>query len=315
MSDISLKSLLEAGVHFGHQVSRWNPKMKPYLFMARNGIHIIDLEQTIPLLHKAYQFVLDQVARGGSVLFVGTKPQAQEVVVQEAQRAGMFYVTHRWLGGMLTNFKTIKQSINKLKDYYARKESGELARLVKREQLQLERQAEKMECSLGGIRDLDGLPTVVIVVDPNRECIALREAKRLGIQVVALADSNCNPDEIDFLIPGNDDAMRSIQLVVTFLADACVLGMERRQVVIQKQREAKEDPSKIGMPRQEERKVGGRGRAYVAERPVPRGGRRKGKGPEVTSAAAPATVVEGEETVAEGETTATLHAASGGSGT
>lgn len=311
MSDISLKSLLEAGVHFGHQVSRWNPKMKPYLYMARNGIHIIDLEQTIPLLHKAYQFVLDQVARGGSVLFVGTKPQAQEVVVQEAQRAGMFYVTHRWLGGMLTNFKTIKQSINKLKDYYVRKESGELARLVKREQLQLERQAEKMECSLGGIRDLDGLPTVVIVVDPNRECIALRESKRLGIPVVALADSNCNPDEIDFLIPGNDDAMRSIQLVVTFLADACVVGMERRQVVIQKQREAKEDP-KAGTPRQEERQVGGRGRAYVAERPAPRGGRRKGKGPEAPTAAAAAVAADGEEAATETEAATTLHAASGG---
>lgn len=272
MEAISLKTLLEAGVHFGHQVSRWNPKMRGFLFGDRGGIHIIDLEQTLPMLHKAYGFIVEQVAHGGSVLFVGTKPQAAEVVEEEAKRCEMYYVNKRWLGGMLTNFRTIKQSIGRLKDYYTRKENGELAKLRKKEQLTMEREAMKVEHSLGGISTMESLPAVVIVVDPNRERIAQREAARLHIPVVGLVDSNCDPDGVDFVIPGNDDAMRSIRLVVQHLADACVEGMSKRREVIQKELAAKPGEGKEadGGARVEERKIGGRGRAYV--------GREEGKG-------------------------------------
>lgn len=269
MEAVSIKALLEAGVHFGHQCSRWDPRMKPYLFTARNGIHIIDLDKTVNLLMKASHFVLEQVARGGSVLFVGTKPQAQEVIEKEATRAGMFYVNQRWLGGMLTNFRTIKQSIDKLKDYYARVENGEMAKLPKKEQILLAREAGKMQKSLGGIRDMDHLPAVVVLVDPRREQTAKLEANRLRIPVVAVADSNCNPGGIDFIIPGNDDAIRSIQLIITQLADACLAGSEKRQAVIRKEVEAKGADEKTG-PGAGERKVGGRGRAYTgAERGRP----------------------------------------------
>jgi small subunit ribosomal protein S2 len=265
MAEVTLKSLLEAGVHFGHQVSRWNPKMRPYLFSARNGIHIINLEQTLPLLQKAFHFVVDRVAHGGMVLFVGTKPQAQVVIQEETARCEMFFVRHRWLGGMLTNFRTIKQSIDKLRSYYERKEKGELAKLHKKEQLQLERGAIKMERSLGGISAMEKLPSVVVVVDPNREHIALREAQRLGIPVVALTDSNCNPDGVDFVIPGNDDAMRSIRLIISHLADACLEGMAKRREVIEKEMAEKGSEEKKPQKRAEERKVGGRGRAYVSK--------------------------------------------------
>ncbi len=269
MGEISLKGLLEAGVHFGHQCSRWNPRMKPFLFTARNGIHIIDLEQTVPMLHKAYHFVLDQVARGGTVLFVGTKPQAQEVIIEESARTEMPYVVHRWLGGMLTNYKTIKQSIDRMRSYQERKEKGELAKLTKKEQLMLERESIKMERSFGGIRNMEQLPAVVVVVDPNREHIAQAEANRLKIPVVALADSNCNPKNIDFLIPGNDDAMRAIKVVISHLADACMVGRERRQEVIRAEVENREKLGKektAANPRAQERKMTGpKPRAYVGK--------------------------------------------------
>lgn len=263
MEGISIRSLLEAGVHFGHQVSRWNPRMKPYLFTARNGIHIIDLEQTLPMLHRAYNFVLDTVSRGGTVLFVGTKPQAQEVIENEASRVGMFYVKHRWLGGMLTNFKTIKKSIDRLKKFYERQENGDLAKLHKKEQLQLTREATKMERSLGGIRDMTDVPSAVVIVDPKREHIALKESRRLGIPVIALVDSNCDPEGVDFIIPGNDDAMRSIQLVVTNLVHACEMGLERRQEVIRAEVEAKKAAQPKVDARAKEQKMGGRGKAYI----------------------------------------------------
>ncbi|MBI2343127.1 MAG: 30S ribosomal protein S2 [Deltaproteobacteria bacterium] len=282
MAEVTLQSLLEAGVHFGHQVSRWNPKMKPYLFTARNGIHIIDLEKTLPMLHRAYHFVLDQVAHGGMVLFVGTKPQAQPVIEEEAKRCEMHYVNHRWLGGMLTNFRTIKQSIDRLTSYYDRKEQGELANLRKKEQLLMAREAAKMERSLGGIRTMEQLPAVVITVDPNRERIVLREANRLRIPVVALADSNCDPEGIDFLLPGNDDAMRSIRLVIQHLADGCLAGLAKRREVIEREMAAKTeaDQKKRPIKAAEERKIGGRGRAYVSKDrndPTDKPGRREGK--------------------------------------
>lgn len=260
--DTSVKSLLEAGVHFGHQVSRWNPKMKPFIFTTRNGIHIIDLEQTVPLLQKAYRFVVERVAHGASVLFVGTKKQAEEVVRAEAARVGAHYVSHRWLGGMLTNFKTIKQSIDRLKNMYQRRDNGELEKLSKKEGIMIEREITKLERSLGGIKEMDHLPGIVFIVDPKKEHIAQSEAARLHIPVIALADSNCDPDGIDHLIPGNDDAIRAIQLVVTHIADAVAEGMERRQAVIREEVEAK---AARGGPRTEERKISGRAKAFVSK--------------------------------------------------
>lgn len=267
MADVTLKGLLAAGVHFGHQVSRWDPRMRPYIFSARNGIHIINLEQTVPLLFKAHNFLLDQVARGGKVLFVGTKPQARDVIEEEAKRAGMPYVAHRWLGGMLTNFRTIKQSIDRLRSYYERDAKGELAKLTKREQLRLRREAEKMEQSLGGIKDLDHVPTVVVIVDPKKEHIAQAEANRLHLPVIALTDTNCDPSGIDFVIPGNDDAMRAVQLVIANLADACVAGMEKRQQVIRQEVAAKSEGgvAKVGNPRAVEHKVGAKGRSFTSK--------------------------------------------------
>ncbi|MBI2346163.1 MAG: 30S ribosomal protein S2 [Deltaproteobacteria bacterium] len=264
MVDVSIQSLLEAGVHFGHQVSRWNPKMRPYIFTARNNIHIIDLEQTLPMLARAYQFVVDQVGRGAGVLFVGTKKQAQEVIQTEAQRVGAYYVSHRWLGGMLTNFRTIKQSIDRLKAIYVRRDAGELEKLPKKEALLINRESEKLERSLGGIKDMDQIPGVIFLVDPKKERIALREANRLRVPVVALADTNCDPDGIDYLIPGNDDAIRAIQLIVTHLADAVAEGGVRRQAAIREEVERKAKRGAEG-PRTEERKVAGKGRAYVSK--------------------------------------------------
>ncbi len=231
---ITLKELLEAGVHFGHQTRRWNPKMKPYIFGVRNGIHIIDLEKTLPLFVDAYNFIVETVARGGKVLFVGTKKQAQDVIREEAERCGMFYVSHRWLGGTLTNFRTIRQSIDKMKTIQAMFETENgTAGLTKKEVLKLSRKLEKLDKNYGGIRDLDGTPDVVFIVDPNKEHIALHEANRLGIPVVAITDTNCDPDPIDYVIPGNDDALRSIKLFAEKIADAVLKGkklaMERRE--------------------------------------------------------------------------------------
>ena len=229
MSQITMKQLLEAGVHFGHQTRRWNPKMKPYIFGARNGIYIIDLQKTVRYFKTAYAYVRDVVADGGRVLFVGTKKQAQDSIFEEATRADQFFVNNRWLGGMLTNFTTIKQSIDRLKKIEAMAQDGTYELLTKKEVLQLEREKAKLEKSLGGIKSMAKLPDVVFVIDPKKELIAVREARKLGIPVVSVVDTNCDPDEIDYVIPGNDDAIRAIRLFASKIADACIEGGQLRE--------------------------------------------------------------------------------------
>ena len=224
MAVINMKQLLEAGVHFGHQTRRWNPKMKQYIFGARNGIHIIDLQKTVRLIRIAYDFIVRTVADGYPLLFVGTKKQGHESVVEESERCGMFYVVNRWLGGTLTNFQTIKKSIARLKDLEQMKEDGSINRYTKKEILKMDKELFKLERNLGGIKNMDELPGAVFVVDPKREKIAVQEARKLGIPVIAIADSNCDPDDIDFIIPGNDDAIRSIRLICSKVADAAIEG-------------------------------------------------------------------------------------------
>jgi small subunit ribosomal protein S2 len=224
MSAINMKELLEAGVHFGHQTRRWNPKMKPYIFGARNGIHIIDLQKTVRLFKTAYDFIVNTVADGYPVLFVGTKKQGHDSVIEESERCGMFFMVNRWLGGTLTNFQTIKKSINRLKDLEKMKEDGSINRYTKKEILKMEKELTKLEKNLGGIKNMDDIPGAVFVVDPKREKIAVKEARKLGIPVVAIADSNCDPDDIDLIIPGNDDAIRAIRLITSKIADACIEG-------------------------------------------------------------------------------------------
>ncbi len=224
MAVINMKQLLEAGVHFGHQTRRWNPKMKPYIFGARNGIHIIDLQKTVRLIRIAYDFIVRTVADGYPLLFVGTKKQGHESVVEESERCGMFYVINRWLGGTLTNFQTIKKSIARLKELEQMKEDGSINRYTKKEILKMDKELFKLERNLGGIKNMDELPGAVFVVDPKREKIAVREARKLGIPVIAIADSNCDPDDIDFIIPGNDDAIRAIRLICSKVADAAIEG-------------------------------------------------------------------------------------------
>jgi small subunit ribosomal protein S2 len=228
---VSMKQLLEAGVHFGHQTRRWNPKMKPFIFAERNGIHIIDLQQTVTRLNDAYKFVATITAEGESILFVGTKKQAQEAVEQEARRCGMFFVNQRWLGGMLTNFQTIQARIRYLKDLQARKERGEFERLPKKEAQHLEEQMARLERTLGGIKDMRRLPAAIFAVDTRKEHTAVLEARRLEIPVIALADTNCDPDEMDYPIPANDDAIRAVRLLCTKIADAVLEG--RRQLEAQ----------------------------------------------------------------------------------
>ncbi|HSN14091.1 MAG TPA: 30S ribosomal protein S2 [Anaeromyxobacteraceae bacterium] len=224
---ISMKQLLEAGVHFGHQTKRWNPKMKPYIFGARNGIYIIDLQKTVGLARAALRFVSESVGKGGSVLFVGTKKQAQDAVREESTRSGQFSVTNRWLGGTLTNFKTVKQGIDRLKTIEKMAADGTYERLPKKEVAQLEREREKLEKNLGGIKDLTRLPSALFVIDTKKEHIAVHEANRLGIPVVAVVDTNCDPEGIDYVIPGNDDAIRSIRLFTGKIAEACIEGKAR----------------------------------------------------------------------------------------
>jgi small subunit ribosomal protein S2 len=226
-SAITMRQMLEAGVHFGHQTKRWNPKMKPYIFGARNGIYIIDLQKTVALARAALRFVSDVTGRGGAVLFVGTKKQAQDVVPEEAARAGQFFVTNRWLGGTLTNFKTIKQGIDRLKTIEKMAEDGTYERLPKKEVASLQREREKLEKNLGGVKELSRLPGAIFVIDPKKESIAVHEANRLGIPVIGLVDTNCDPDGIDYVIPGNDDAIRSIKLFTGKLADAAIEGAAR----------------------------------------------------------------------------------------
>lgn len=223
-SVINMKELLEAGVHFGHQTRRWNPKMKPYIFGARNGIHIIDLQKTVRLFKIAYEFIVRTVSEGYPVLFVGTKKQGHDSIVEESERCGMFFIVNRWLGGTLTNYQTIKKSIKRLKDIERMKEDGSINRYTKKEILKMEKELFKLERNLGGIKDMDELPGAIFVVDPKREKIAVKEGRKLGIPVIAIADSNCDPDEIDFILPGNDDAIRAIRLFCSKIADACIEG-------------------------------------------------------------------------------------------
>ncbi|MGB9762042.1 MAG: 30S ribosomal protein S2 [Caldimicrobium sp.] len=226
MSHITMKQLLEAGVHFGHQTRRWNPKMKPFIFGERNGIHIIDLQQTLKYFEIAYEFVVNVTAEGGKVLFVGTKKQAQDAIKEEAERCGMPYVNFRWLGGTLTNFRTIRQSIEKLKKIESWFEDGTIDRFLKKERLKLERLKNKLERNLAGIKHMESLPQAVYIVDPVYEEIAVKEARKLGIPIVAIVDTNCDPDLIDYIIPGNDDAIRAVKLITSKIADACIEGQE-----------------------------------------------------------------------------------------
>ncbi len=233
MAYITMKQLLEAGVHFGHQTRRWNPKMRPYIFGARNGIYIIDLQKTVRLFKKAYEFVVDCAAQGGTVLFVGTKKQAQDSIVEEATRCGMPYVQHRWLGGMLTNFQTIKKSVEKLKKLEQMFEDGTIERFPKKEILKLDKLREKLQRNLGGIKDMENIPQAVFVVDAKQELIAVKEANKLGIPVVAIVDTNCDPDGIDYIIPGNDDAIRAIRLITSRIADAVLEGKAKYEETLQ----------------------------------------------------------------------------------
>jgi len=229
MAVISMKALLETGVHFGHRTRRWNPKMKPYIFTERNGVHIIDLQQTIAAINRAYEMVRDAVAAGGTVLFVGTKRQAQETIAQEAQRCGMPYINQRWLGGTLTNWRTIRKRIDYLLNLEARRDRGDFERLTKKEALGLQRQIEKLNTRLGGIREMRELPALLYVIDVRREATAVREANKLGIPIIALVDTNCDPDPIDCVIPANDDAIRAIKLITSKIADGVLEGMALRK--------------------------------------------------------------------------------------
>ncbi len=228
MAVVSMKQLLEAGVHFGHQTRRWNPKMAPYIFTERNGIYIIDLQKTVKKLEEAYNFVRDLSVEGKSVLFVGTKKQAQESVKEEAVRAGAFYVNARWLGGMLTNFRTIRRRIDRLRQLRAMEEDGTFDLLPKKEVVKLNLEIEKLEKFLGGIEEMKELPGALFIVDPRKERIAVSEAKKLGIPIVAIVDTNCDPDEIDYVIPGNDDAIRAVRLISATMANAVIEGREGR---------------------------------------------------------------------------------------
>ncbi|MBT8453854.1 MAG: 30S ribosomal protein S2 [Deltaproteobacteria bacterium] len=230
---IGLRALIDAGVHFGHQTKRWNPRMRPYIYGARNGIHIIDLDQTAELFKRAYAFIADTVGRGGHVLFVGTKRQAAEIIHEEAERSGQFYVTGRWLGGTLTNFRTMKGGIDRLRNIEQQVEDGTINALRKKEALSIRREGEKLEKYLGGIKMMNGLPSVLFVIDPHNEHIAVNEARKLHIPIVALTDTNCDPDLIDFVIPGNDDAIRSIKLITSRVADACIEGGQQRRDFLQ----------------------------------------------------------------------------------
>ena len=228
MSVISMKQLLEAGVHFGHQTRRWNPKMAPYIYTERNGIYIIDLQQSVGMVDDAYNAIADIVADGGSILFVGTKKQAQDAIKTEAERCGQFYVNERWLGGMLTNFKTIQSRINRLKEIEAMAEDGTFDVLPKKEVIKLNLEIEKLEKFMGGIKDMTEMPGALFIVDPRKERIAVSEAKKLNIPIVAIVDTNCDPDEIDYVIPGNDDAIRAVKLIAGAMANAVIEGREGR---------------------------------------------------------------------------------------
>jgi len=239
MPVILMKELLEAGVHFGHQTRRWNPKMKPYIFGARNGIYIIDLQKTVRLFRMAYNFVVDVVANGESVLFVGTKKQAQDTIREEAERADMFYVNYRWLGGMLTNFPTIRKSVDRMKsiELILAEAEGEFSDLPKKELIKLKKEHDKIEKRLGGVRNMNRLPGAIFIVDTKKEKIAVAEARKMGIPSLGLVDTNADPEEIDYIVPSNDDAIRAIRLFSSRIADACLEGKKRREERVQQEEE------------------------------------------------------------------------------
>lgn len=252
MGYVTMKQMLETGVHFGHQTRRWNPKMKPFIFGSRKGIHIIDLQQTVKLYQKAHDFIVDVVASGQKVLFVGTKRQAREVVRTEAERVGMFYITNRWLGGTLTNFQTIKGSIERLKNLERMFEDGTVNRFLKKEVVMMQREIKKLNADLGGIKDMEKLPGAAFIIDPKKEDIAVKECRKLGIPIVAVVDTNCDPDMIDFVIPGNDDAIRAIKLFSASIADACLEGEARLSERDELERQAREaEPEAEDMEAQE----------------------------------------------------------------
>ena len=228
MAAVTMRQMLEAGLHFGHQTRRWNPKMKPYIYGPRNGIYIINLDVTMKMFRKAYSYMVDAVANGGTVLFVGTKKQGQAIIREEADRCGMFFINHRWLGGMLTNFQTIKSSVDRLKKIESMQQDGSILRFPKKEVLQMEKERIKLDRNIGGIKNMRSLPDVIFIIDPKKEDIAVGEAVKLGIPVVALTDTNCDPAGIDYLIPGNDDAIRAIKLITSMMAEAVIEGRARR---------------------------------------------------------------------------------------
>ena len=231
MSVISMKQLLEAGVHFGHQTRRWNPKMAPYIFTERNGIHIIDLQKTVGKVDEAYRAVFDVASQGGTILFVGTKKQAQDAVKTEAERCGMYFVNERWLGGMLTNFKTIQSRVARLKAIETMSEDGTFDVLPKKEVIQIKKEWAKLEANLGGIKNMDRVPDCIFVVDPKKEKICVQEAHRLGITLIGIGDTNCDPEELDYIIPGNDDAIRAVKLIVSKMADAVIEARQGEEFV------------------------------------------------------------------------------------
>jgi len=257
-ANISMKELLEAGVHFGHQTRRWNPKMKPYIFGSRNGIHIIDLQKTVSLFSKAYEFIVRTVADGYSVLFIGTKKQAHDAIVEESERCGMFFVVNRWLGGTLTNFQTIRNGIARLKELESMKSDGSINRYTKKEVMKMEKELFKLEKNLGGIKNMDELPGAVFIVDPKKETIAVKEVRKLGIPLVAIGDTNCDPDDLDYIIPGNDDAIRAIRLITSKIAQACIEGHNLAEERLRAEADAEkeeEKPQEAPVPApQEERK-------------------------------------------------------------
>ena len=240
MSVISMKQLLEAGVHFGHQTRRWNPKMAPYIYTERNGIYIIDLQKSVGKVDEAYDAIKNCVAEGGKILFVGTKKQAQDTIKNEAERSGMYYVNHRWLGGMLTNFKTIQSRVAQLKKIEAMEEDGTFEVLPKKEVIKLKKQQEKLEKNLGGIKEMQDIPDMIFVVDPRKERICIQEAHTLGIPLVGICDTNCDPEELDYVIPGNDDAIRAVKLIVSKMADAVIEGNQGQDAEVAEEAEAEE---------------------------------------------------------------------------
>ncbi len=270
-AQLNMKEMLEAGVHFGHQTRRWNPKMRQFIYSQRDGVHIIDLGQTVQQAAKAAKAVTDVVGKGGNVLFIGTKKQASEIIKEEAIRCNQFFMTNRWLGGTLTNFKTIKASIDRLKNLEERREKGELDKFVKKEALRINRTIEKLENSLGGIKEMTRAPDIIFLVDPNHERIAKLEAKKLGIPVIAMIDTNCDPDGIDYPIASNDDAIRSIQLFAKVIADASLAGDKLYEIYAREQdaKRAEEKQAAKGKRAvvKEQKMERGKARAYTAKKP------------------------------------------------